>query len=96
MLLQFRGARESQIFGGLHYLVPNLAPLYAIVLVIISFLSLLCMLHSSPSSSNQVVHPNDKLSMNLTINYCDKKNLQRGLPAFAQKQEQLERILYLS
>ena len=68
MLLQFRGARESQIFGGQQDLVPNIYLHNPIVLAIVNFLSLLCMLHSSLRSSNQLLYPNNKLGMNLTLN----------------------------
>ena len=40
------------------------------VLVIVGLLSLLCMLHSYLSCSNQLLYPNNKLSMSLPLNLC--------------------------
>ena len=40
------------------------------VLVIISLLILLCTLYSSLDSSNQLLHPNNKLGMSLTLYPC--------------------------
>ena len=61
------------------------------VLIIISLLSLLWMLHSSLGSSNQLLYPNNKLSVRLTLNPCANHNVYGD---FTQKQARLERTLY--
>ena len=45
------------------------------VLVIVSLLSLLCMLHSSLGSSNQLLYPGNKLSMNFTLDSSSNHNV---------------------
>ena len=74
-LLQYRGASESYFFGGQQNFAPNLVLCNIMVLFIVSFLSLLCMLHSSSSCFNQLLHSNNKLSMSLTLNPCTNQNV---------------------
>ena len=45
------------------------------VIVVVSLLSLLCMLQSSLSSSNYLLHPKNKLSMSLPLNPCTNHNI---------------------
>ena len=54
------------------------------VLVVVSLLSLLCTLYSSLGSSNQLLHPNDKLGVNLTLYPCNNHNI-KGVYQFFRK-----------
>ena len=44
------------------------------VLIMLSLLSLLCMLHSSLDRSNQLLHPRNKLSLGIPLNPCTNYN----------------------
>ena len=75
MLLYFGGARQSKTLGGQQNLIPNLKLYNPMVLVIVSLLSFLCVLHISLGSSNQLLHPNNKLSVGLTLFLCTNHNI---------------------
>ena len=70
ILLQFGGARESQICSGQQILGPNLKLNNLIVLFIVSFLSLLFMFYSSLSCCNQLLYCNNILIVSLPLNPC--------------------------
>ena len=68
ILLQFGRGRESKTLGGQQNLVPNLRLYNPIVFITVSLFSLLFMLHNSLGSFNQLLHPRNKLGVNLTLN----------------------------
>ena len=93
MLLQFEEAKQSQIIGGQQNPVPNLELHNPMVLIIVSYLSLLCTLYNSLVSSNYLLHPNNELSNESHAKPLCQSKCIWGLPDFAQKQVQLERTL---
>ena len=75
MLLQFGRARESKTIGGQENLIPNLKVHNSIELIIVSILSLLCMLYSSIGFSNGLLHQKNRLSISLTLNPYANHNI---------------------
>ena len=75
ILLQFGRARESYFLSGQQNLAPNLKLYYPMVLVILSLFTLLCILYSSLSSSNNLLHPRNNLYMSLTLNPIANHNV---------------------